>query len=120
MLLEHYALAPELLSLYARGHESGDFISNRAIEILHQRRRLSAGLEMLEFIAAIKLDLELHGASEGRVPNIEIAERQVRSDLELPRMLSPRHHGNGPVGHFFKRGNGAEILTACSSLIGTD
>lgn len=120
MLLEHWALAPELLSLYARGHESGDFISNRAIEILHQRRRLSAGLEMLEFIAAIKLDLELHGASEGRVPNIEIAERQVRSDLELPRMLSPRHHGNGLVDIFANRRSGADFNTLWSRLLAAD
>src|SRR5690625_7651072 len=89
MLLEHWALAPELLSLYARGHESGDFISNRAIEILHQRRRLSAGLEMLEFIAAIKLDLELHGASEiGRASCRERGKRSVRNDIIREKRVS--------------------------------
>lgn len=120
MLLEHWALAPELLSLYARGHESGNFISDRAIEILHQRRHLSAGLEMLEFIAAIKLDLKLHGASEGQVPDIGTAERQVRSELELPRMLSPRHHGNGLADIFANRRSGADFNTLWSRLLAAD
>lgn len=119
-LFEHWALAPELMSHYARPHEAGVVFDAGAAEQLRDRQRLTAGLEMLELAAAIELDIALHGARAGEVPKLEAAEREVREKLELPPMLSPRHHGGGLASLFANRRSGGDFRSLWSRVLAAD
>ncbi|RFF26514.1 MULTISPECIES: M3 family metallopeptidase [unclassified Wenzhouxiangella] len=120
LLLERWALEPEMLRGYARHHETGNLLDDSAIDALQKRAQLTAGLETLELLAAIELDLALHGASAGDVPDLETAERRVREKLELPAFVSPRHHGGGLASLFASQRRGGDFQTLWSELLAAD
>lgn len=120
LLLERWALEPEMLRGYARHYETGDLIDDRAIEALQRRAELTAGLETLELLAAIELDLALHGADPGEVPDLETAENRVREKLDLPEFISPRHHGGGLASLFASQRRGGNFRTLWSEVLAAD
>jgi peptidyl-dipeptidase Dcp len=78
------------------------------------------GLETLELLAAIELDLAMHGAPAGEVPTLERAEARIRAALELPELLSPRHHGGGLSSLFASDRHGGDFRTLWSELLASD
>lgn len=120
LLMEKWALEPQILRNYARHHETGALLDEEAMRALQQRREATAGLEALELVAAIELDLALHGAAAGNVPELETAEDNVREKLDLPAMISPRHHGGGLASLFADRRSGGDFRTLWSQLLAAD
>lgn len=120
LLIEQWALQPQLLQSYAWHHETGAVIDDDVTRALQRRPGLTSGLETLELIAAIELDLALHGAPAGEVPELETAERQVRERLELPAMISPRHHGGGLASLFAQQRRGGDFRTLWSETLAAD
>lgn len=94
LLLEQWTLQPQLLQTYALHHESGEVIERELIEMLQRQRDSTAGLDALGLVAAIELDLALHGKGTGETASLEAAEQAVRERLDLPELLTPQlHHG---------------------------
>jgi len=120
LLLERWSMELEVLRNYARHHETGALIDDRTMEALQQGPTLTGGLQTLEFLAAIELDLALHGAPPGEVPDLETAEGKVRDKLDLPAMISPRHHGGGLASLFSSRRSGGDFRTLWSELLAAD
>lgn len=120
LLMEKWALAPEILRTYARDHETGALLDDRTIRALQRQTQPTAGLQTLEMLAAIELDLALHGAVHGEVPDLETAERRVRENLDLPAMISPRHHGGGLASVFADRRSGGDFRTLWSQVLAAD
>lgn len=92
-LMARWALEPDVLRIYAFHHETGSIISDEVLEALRRETRLTAGMETMQQLAAIELDLALHGGAE--VPGLAEAERSVIAAMNLPGTLSPRHYGDG-------------------------
>ena len=113
-------LAPEILRSYARHHETGEQIDDAGIRALQRRAELTSGLETIELLAAIELDLALHGARAGEVPDLETAEERVREQLDLPDMISPRHHGGGLASLFASQRRGGDFRTLWSEMLAAD
>ncbi|MEE4304286.1 MAG: M3 family metallopeptidase [Wenzhouxiangella sp.] len=120
LLLERWMLAPGMLSNYARHHRTGEALDDRAVEALQAQGKLTAGLETLELLAAIELDLALHGVPAGEVPDLETAEKRVREKLDLPAFVSPRHHGGGLASVFASQRSGGDFRTLWSRLLAAD
>lgn len=120
LLLERWALQPQILRSYASHHKSGALIDDAVIGAIQAQTRMTSGLETLEFIAAIELDLALHGARASAIPNFDTAERAVRAKLDLPAFLSPRHHGGGLASLFAQRRQGGDFRTLWSELLAAD
>lgn len=120
LLFERWALEPQVLRSYAWHHQSGAVIDDELIEVLRRRAVRTAGLDMLELLAAIKLDLALHGAPHGRVPDLESAEQAVRRELDLPAVVSPHHHGGGLSSLFAQRRQGGDFHTLWSEVLAAD
>jgi peptidyl-dipeptidase Dcp len=120
LLLERLMLAPGMLGNYARHHRTGEALDDRSVEALQAQGALTAGLETLELLAAIELDLSLHGAPAGQVPDLETAERRVREKLDLPDFISPRHHGGGLASLFASQRSGGDFRTLWSRMLAAD
>lgn len=119
-LMELWALRPEVLRMYAFHHETGSTITDEAVSALQQESRLLPGLETLQFVAAIELDLALHGVGEDRIPTMEEAEQAVAERLDLPGVISPLHHGNGLSSLFSVRREGGDYRTLWSEILARD
>lgn len=120
LLFERWSLQPAVLAGHARHYRSGAPLDPRIAEGLQRLTRLTSGLETLELLASIELDLALHGARPGEVPDLETAERGVREKLGLPAMISPRHHGGGLSSVFARRRHGGDFRTLWSELLASD
>lgn len=120
LLLERWALAPEVLRDHARHFRSDAALDPARIRQLQRQAGLTSGLETLELLAAIELDLALHGARAGQVPDLESAERDVRERLRLPAMISPRHHGGGLASVFASHRHGGDFRTLWAELLAGD
>ncbi|MDZ7790484.1 MAG: M3 family metallopeptidase [Xanthomonadales bacterium] len=120
LLIERFSLAPEILRSYARHHETGEQIDDAGIRALQRRAELTSGLETIELLAAIELDMTLHGARAGQVPDLETAEERVREKLDLPDMISPRHHGGGLASLFASQRRGGDFRTLWSEMLAAD
>ncbi|NBB92365.1 MAG: hypothetical protein GVY32_04255 [Gammaproteobacteria bacterium] len=119
-MLEMWALQPEVLRSYARDRQSGARIDDRLVDAVRNRTEPTAGLETLELLAAIELDLALHGAPAGEVPDLASAESRVREKLGLPGFISPRHHGGGLASLFASQRRGGDFRTLWAQLLAAD
>jgi len=120
LLFERWALEPQVLRNYAWHHQTGAVIDDELIAALRRRAQRTAGLDMLELLAAIKLDLALHGAPHGQIPDLENAEQAVRRELDLPAIVSPHHHGGGLSSLFAERRQGGDFRTLWSEVLAAD
>lgn len=120
LLMERWALTPQLLGWYARRHESGQTLDAQTLAALQRRPQLTAGLDLLELIAAVRLDLALHDAAPGQVPSLQMAERRIRRELDLPALLSPRHHGGDLASLFANQRSGGDFRSLWSAVLAAD
>ncbi|HSH26839.1 MAG TPA: M3 family metallopeptidase, partial [Wenzhouxiangella sp.] len=120
LLLERWSLDPQVVGRYARHYQSGDTLGRQAAAALAHADRPTPGLETLELIAAIELDLALHGTGNGQLPDLETAEKRVRERLALPAMVSPRHHGGGLASVFARQRHGGDFRTLWSEVLASD
>ncbi|QKK03096.1 MAG: M3 family metallopeptidase [Pseudomonadota bacterium] len=120
LLFEQWALAPEILRGYAYHHETGSVIGDDVVEALRASERLTSGIEMLEFLAAIELDLMLHDTDSGSVPDLAAAEAAVRERLGLPEVLSHRHYAGGVADLFAERQRSGDFQTLVARMLAHD
>lgn len=120
LLTERWALEPEVVRMYAYHHETGNLIDDETVQALQHESRLVSGLETLQYIAAIELDLALHGVGEDEVPELEEAEAAVAERLDLPEMLSPRHYGQGLAALFSAPREGGDYRSLWSEIMAAD
>ena len=99
-LMQRWALQPEVLRMYAYHHETGSMISDDAINAIESGKYLLSGIETLQHIAAIELDLALHDVGAGEVPQLDQAIEAVLERLALPAVVSPHFNESGLVGLF--------------------
>ena len=120
LLMERWAFQPEVLRLYAFHHETGAIINDRQIAALGERNRFLAGLDTLEQLAAIALDLAWHqlGPEDNGEP--ESMVRDISEHLGLPAFLSPRHRFNGFESLFSGRQDGLTYGRLWSDMLAAD
>jgi len=107
--MEHYAVAPEVLPIYALHYKTGDVIPQALLEKLQQARTHNQGFKTTEFIAASLLDLAWHNLNSEEANSIEDAEvfeTDVLNKHGLPAEIGPRYRStyfahifSSPVGY---------------------
>jgi peptidyl-dipeptidase Dcp len=93
-LMEHFAVEPEVLAVYARHVESGAVIPPAMIEKLRRARTHNQGFKTVEYIAAALLDLAWHSLTQEEASAVRDAvafEREVLSGYGLPEEIEPRY-----------------------------
>ncbi|MCH2212486.1 MAG: M3 family metallopeptidase [Fuerstiella sp.] len=66
---EDWCIQPEILSRYARHHETGESIPQELLDNVVQASRFNQGFETLEYLAAAILDLEWHSLNPDEIPD---------------------------------------------------
>ncbi|MCG8525775.1 MAG: M3 family metallopeptidase [Opitutales bacterium] len=64
MLMENWALEPELLKLYATHFETGEVIPDELLQKIQAARTFNEGFATVEYVAAVLLDMEYHSLDE--------------------------------------------------------
>lgn len=92
-LYEHWLLTPEVLSRFARHHQTGEPIPEALIEKLRKAQTFGKGHETVEYLASAIVDLELHRLNAATVEGIDpaIIEAGVLKWLGMPANILPRH-----------------------------
>ncbi len=99
-LVQRWARQAEVLRMYAYHHETGGMITDETIEAIAAGKRLLSGIETMQQIAAIELDLALHDVGAGEVPDLGAAIESVHERLNLPAVASGHFHEGGLAGLF--------------------
>lgn len=106
--LEHYAIAPEVLPVYARHYKTGEVLPEELVEKLQQASTHNQGFQTTEFIAASLLDLAWHTLDSdalAEINDVEKFETQMLESIGLPKEIGPRYK-SPYFAHIFSSPNG--------------
>jgi peptidyl-dipeptidase Dcp len=90
-IMEHWALEPELLRLYARHYRTGEVIPADLVEKLHAARLFNQGFETVEYLAAAVLDMAWHSQRGEQGLDVRSFERGAMGALGLIPAIEPRY-----------------------------
>jgi peptidyl-dipeptidase Dcp len=98
-LFEHWLEEPQVLSRFARHHQTGEPLPARLMEKLIAARHFNQGFQTVEFLASAFTDMDFH--SRG-LENYDPAalEMAALADIGMPEEIVPRH-GAPHFGHIF-------------------
>ncbi len=107
--MEHYAAQPEVLAVYARHAETGEFIPQQMVEKVRAATRHNQGFKTTEYIAASLLDMSWHNLSANQAAGVEDAtrfEQEVLAGYGMPGEIGPRYR-SPYFAHIFASGYSA-------------
>lgn len=88
-IMEHWALEPELLKVYAKHYQTGEVIPESLVAKLKQSSLFNQGFETVEYLAACYLDLAWHSLESAANVNVTRFEERTFADLGLiPEIVS--------------------------------
>lgn len=88
-IMEHWAIEPEVLKLYAKHYITGDVIPEELVTKIQKSRLFNQGFETVEYLAASLLDMAYHTLEAPAVINIQEYERNYfRSVGLIPEIVS--------------------------------
>jgi len=119
-LLQRWALQPEVLRMYAYHHETGSMISDAAISALATGKHLFSGVETMQQIVAIELDLALHDVGAGEVPRLDQALEAALERVAMPAVVTPYFHESGLGGLFAANQESSSHQALWADLLAAD
>ena len=88
-IMEHWAVEPEVLKVYARHYETGELIPDELIAKISNSRFFNQGFDQVEYLAASLLDMEYHTLTEPTELDINAFERATFDEIGLiPEIVS--------------------------------
>ena len=107
-VMEHWALEPELLKLYAKHYKTGEVIPAALVDKLKNSSLFNQGFETVEYLAASFLDMAWHNLESAANVNVTQFENKVMADIGLIPEILPRYrstyfshiHGGYEAGYY--------------------
>ncbi|MBB6085797.1 M3 family metallopeptidase [Wenzhouxiangella marina] len=93
--MERWTWMPGTLEEFVTDPRTGCPFSEALRRSLAERQRLLAGLDLLEQIAAVRLDLAMHELSAEQDASLMALEGRIRTTMDLPPLLAPAHRFDG-------------------------
>jgi peptidyl-dipeptidase Dcp len=90
-MFEHWAVAPEVLKAHAKHVDTGAPIPDALIEKLKRADVVGQGLEAVEAVASVLVDLSLHEQTNFDSLDPLAFEAKVLADIGMPAHMKPRH-----------------------------
>jgi peptidyl-dipeptidase Dcp len=88
-IMEHWAVQPEVLKVYARHYETGEPIPDELIAKISNSRFFNQGFDQVEYLAASLLDMAYHTLTEPTTLDINAFERTTFDEIGLiPEIVS--------------------------------
>jgi peptidyl-dipeptidase Dcp len=90
-ILEHWAVAPEVLRRHARHVETGDPIPEDLLARLLAARNANQGFATVEYTASALLDMALHAEPRPEALDPERFEQEFLARIGMPAAIGLRH-----------------------------
>jgi peptidyl-dipeptidase Dcp len=90
-IMEHWALEPELLAVYAKHYQTGEVISKDLVDKIQKTRLFNMGFTTVEYLAASILDMAWHALTPASPEAIDVNgfEKEVLDKIGLiPEIVS--------------------------------
>ena len=94
-LMEHWAMAPEVLGEYARHHRTGAPLPPALSERIRAASRFGNGFENVQYLASTLTDLALHSRSDFSDIDVMAFEQDELARIGMPREAHPMHRFTG-------------------------
>ena len=89
--MEHWAVEPEVLKLYAKHYETREVIPDELITKIQNQGTFNQGFMTTELLAAALLDMELHNLTDTENLNVVAFEKETMDKLGLIPEIAPRY-----------------------------
>lgn len=90
-IMEHWAVEPEVLKVYAKHYQTREPISDELIAKIQNQGTFNQGFMTTELLAAALLDMELHNLTQINQLNVVEFEKQAMDKLGLIPEIAPRY-----------------------------
>jgi peptidyl-dipeptidase Dcp len=90
-IMEHWALEPEVLKVYARHWQTGEVIPAGIVEKIDKSSKFNTGFITIEYLAAALLDMDYHSISEPADLDIRSFEKTALDKYGLIPEIKPRY-----------------------------
>lgn len=105
---EDWCIQPEILSNYARHHETGEPIPKELLDKVIRASKFNQGFDTLEYMAAAILDLEWHTLAADEIPNdIEAFEAATLKKYGIDIAAVPPRYRTAYFAHIWGGGYSA-------------
>lgn len=92
-IMEHWAIEPEVLKMYAHHYETGDTIPDELIAKMQAAGSFNSGFETVELVAAALLDMEFHMVEDYSNFDAAAFEKSVAEKIGLIPQITFRYRG---------------------------
>lgn len=90
-IMEHWALEPEVLKVYAKHYQTGEVIPASLVEKIDKTSKFNTGFVTVEYLAAALLDMEYHSLSQPEDLDVRAFEKKVLDKYGLLPEIKPRY-----------------------------
>ena len=90
-IMEHWAMAPEVMKVYAKHYKTREPISDDLIAKIENQSHFNQGFMTTELLAAAILDMELHCLTSTDSLNVIDFEKQLMDRIGLIPQIAPRY-----------------------------
>lgn len=90
-IMEHWAVEPEVLKVYAKHYKTREPISDELIAKIENQALFNQGFMTTELLAAALLDMEMHNLTSTEGLEIAAFEKKVTDELGLIPQIAPRY-----------------------------
>ncbi len=104
-IMENWALAPEVLQVYARHYRNNQVIPAELVGKIRESAKFDQGFLTVEYLAAALLDMDWHMLAPGQTPDATDFERQSMARIEMPPGIVVRYR-SPYFNHIFGPGGG--------------
>lgn len=90
-IMEHWAVEPEVLKVYAKHYKTREVISDELIAKIQNQGTFNQGFMTTELLAAALLDMELHNLTNTDNLDVVAFEKETMDKLGLIAEIAPRY-----------------------------
>ena len=90
-LMEHWAIEPEVMKVYAKHYQTREPISDELIAKIENQSLFNQGFMTTELLAAALLDMEFHLLTDTEGLDVVAYEKQIMDKLGLIPEIAPRY-----------------------------
>lgn len=103
-VMEHWALEPEVLKIYAKQYKTGEVIPQTIVDKILKSSKFNQGFATVEYLAAAILDMDYHTITKGGDIDVDHFEKTSMEKAGLISEIIPRYRSTY-FAHTFS-GNG--------------
>lgn len=90
-IMEHWAMHPEVLKVYAKHYETGETIPDDLVQKIQKASLFNQGFITVEFVAAALIDMEYHSLTEEQDIDVRAFEKEFFAKRKLMPEIAPRY-----------------------------